>query len=483
MYDIDFLKFLDLNSDDSVTVDDVAVEGGKKIVTISKKPSPTFCPDCDSRMHSRGIYTRIVKHPVLQDGMEFELVIKQRKWRCPQCNLYMNEKFPFVQRYSHKTPVTVLMILEAMKDLNRSTRSIASQFHLSDTEVHDIFSAYVDLPRLPLPEYLSVDEVYLDINAKSKYALVLMDFVTGEIIDILHNRWSDTAERYFLSIPYEERKCVKVVISDAYRQYMDYPDKFFPNAKSILDSFHISRWLETEMNSYIQKVYKKYRDRDLERLKEKNEKWNLDNKSIRWSKETILLRDYRWILLKNRDHIHYDTKMRYNTKLKMNVDTYRLEDMFLALDPKFKEMRDLKEEYISFNNSDYENRAEIEQELSRLIKKFKASDIAMFRDFASLLSRYRNKIVRSFTRVEVVRANKDGYFSRLSNGPMESFNRKPKDYKRNSRGSSNFDYTRNRILWATRKDPSIHGIPKSRKEVHSYRGREQGPYKKSKKSN
>nr|WP_304748797.1 transposase [Dubosiella newyorkensis] len=54
----------------------------------------------------------------------------------------------------------------------------------------------------------------------------------------------------------------------------------------------------------------------------------------------------------------------------------------------------------------------------------------------------------SFTVAEVSRkGSKDleTYYARLSNGPMESFNRKPKDYKRNARGTSNFDYTRNRI--------------------------------------
>ena len=33
---------------------------------------------------------------------------------------------------------------------------------------------------------------------------------------------------------------------------------------------------------------------------------------------------------------------------------------------------------------------------------------------------------------------------------MESFNRKPKDHKRLSKGFSNFDYVRQRILWSTR---------------------------------
>ncbi|WP_462348812.1 transposase [Holdemanella biformis] len=39
------------------------------------------------------------------------------------------------------------------------------------------------------------------------------------------------------------------------------------------------------------------------------------------------------------------------------------------------------------------------------------------------------------------------YYARLSNGPMKSFNRKPKDLKRDSRGFSDFNYTRYRILW------------------------------------
>ena len=61
------------------------------------------------------------------------------------------------------------------------------------------------------------------------------------------------------------------------------------------------------------------------------------------------------------------------------------------------------------------------------------------------------------------------YYSRLSNGLMESFNRKPKDFKRSTRGSSNFDYTRNRILWATRSNVVIRAVPKSHEEIHSYK--------------
>ena len=69
---------------------------------------------------------------------------------------------------------------------------------------------------------------------------------------------------------------------------------------------------------------------------------------------------------------------------------------------------------------------------------------------------------------------------RISNGPMEGFNVNPKSLKRNSHGVSNFIYNRNRILWATRNNPSILAIPRSKEEIHNHTGKKRGPYKKSK---
>ena len=50
------------------------------------------------------------------------------------------------------------------------------------------------------------------------------------------------------------------------------------------------------------------------------------------------------------------------------------------------------------------------------------------------------------------------YSSRLSNGPIESLNRKVKDLKRLGRGYRNFEHFRTRFLYATRDTPVINGI-------------------------
>ena len=474
---------LNLPEDDLIQIDDVVIDGDCKYIHISRKVIPTYCDVCGSRMHSKGIRVRTVNHQILQDKTKLILMIHQRKWRCTNhnCNAYMNESFPFLEPYKQSTTLIPLLVLDALKDLNRSTYSVAAQFSLSDTQVHDLFTAYVDLPRLELPAYLSIDEVHLDISEKEKYALVLMDFVTGEIVDILHNRWENTAEQYFYSIPREERCNVKAVISDAYKSYLDYPQKFFPNAISILDSFHMIKLLLHDINIYINQVMKRYQEKDKKALEKKNHDFNLDNKNIKDSLEVRLLRSYRWIILKNYDSINHTTIRYYHKILGMSLDTFSVEKMFLDLDDNFRRIRDEKEKFIAFNHSKFESEADVTDALDSIIKDYEASDLTIFKNFANTLKKYKKEIIRSFITVEVSRktaSEQETYYARLSNGPMESFNRKPKDYKRNARGFSNFDYTRNRILWSTRKNPSIRGIPKSRHQVHSYVGKPRGKYKK-----
>ena len=78
-------------------------------------------------------------------------------------------------------------------------------------------------------------------------------------------------------------------------------------------------------------------------------------------------------------------------------------------------------------------------------------------DFADLLCRYKQPIINSFVMVE--KYGSGGiYDSRLSNGPIESLNRKVKDLKRLGRGFRSFEHFRNRFLYATRNNPVLDGV-------------------------
>ena len=96
-------------------------------------------------------------------------------------------------------------------------------------------------------------------------------------------------------------------------------------------------------------------------------------------------------------------------------------------------------------------------EIDDLIDIYKKSSYEMFRDFANLLEKYKDPIINSFIMVEKI-GNGKIYDSRLSNGPIESINRKVKDLKRLGRGFRNFEHFRNRFLYATRSAPVLNGV-------------------------
>lgn len=89
-----------------------------------------------------------------------------------------------------------ILILKELKILSYTCADIAGRFHASDAYVYSIVLRYLNPERKPLPKYLCVDEVFLDIDYKHKYALVLLDWVTGEIIDILPSRRKEETEKY-----------------------------------------------------------------------------------------------------------------------------------------------------------------------------------------------------------------------------------------------------------------------------------------------
>lgn len=477
----DIIDFLNLN-DNTIVIKDFFIDGDTKVIVLEKILEPIYCPLCSFKMHSKGIHVRKIKHPILQDGYKVLLHVRQRRWKCTnmECNHEYNDFFSFVGKYKQVTNLIPYAICFAMKDLSLSARCIAERFNVSDTTVHNYFMQYVDIPRLPLSEVISIDEVYLNIDNKHKYALVIMDFETKNIIDILPSRLQEEVNKYFLSIPLEERNKVKHIISDMYNPYLQYPYSYFHNSQSVIDSFHVLSWLTNKLNLYINHVKKRYQERDREELARKNYRTNRDWQTTIDSKEVFILKNYKWVLLKNQEDINYSTQRHYVSKLSSYLDTYQIEEKFFNLDKHFKPLRDLKELYVTFNSRNLGNEENAAIELKELINVYTSSNEPIFIEFAKLLEKFYAPIVRSFKIIKSYDDRGNEIIRRISNGPMESFNRKPKDLKRNSRGFSSFEYTRSRILWSVRENEPILACPKPLYEVKHPTGYKRGSYKKNK---
>jgi len=397
-------------------------------------------------------------HPILQDNYELILVLKQRRWRCtnPECNYDISEAFKFVNKHRRTTNATDMLIIYAYRNLMETTTSIADRFHVSDTHALEVFDRYVKMNRLSLTDAISINEVFLDMNNYCKYALVIQDFHTSDPIDLLISRRVNITEPYFVSIPPEKRNAVKYLISDMCNQYISYVDKYFPNTVPVVNSFHVIQLITRLIDNYIRQLLKKYRQRD----REKAEQLSLELQrpvSLPPSDEVYLLQKYRWLILSSQSNIKYHTAPRIDPYFRCLMNTFDYEDALFRIDPKPKDFRDLKKSYIHFNNHNAADPVAARRDLDLLIPTYKNSEYEIFREFGSLLEKYEDPIINSFIMVEKHGYGKI-YDSRLSNGPIESLNRKVKDLKRLGRGFRNFEHFRKRFLYAARRTPVLNGV-------------------------
>lgn len=477
---IKILEFLDLNCPDLELLGIEVIDSSIKQITVAKKLTEAYCPVCGARMHSKGFSTRKAKHSILQDGYKVIVLIKVRRWECSNesCNEKEHDRFIFIDDNKQTTKVTDICILDALRDWDRTVASVARQYNVSDTYVFELFDMYVEPERLPLPEVLSVDEVYINIPHLTKYALVLNDFCIREPVDMVESRLDNVTEQYFSNIPQEERNNVRYLITDMYKPYLSYIEKYFPNAIPIVDSFHVVSMITRMINNYMVKLQKEYKSK----REDENLKRSAENQSpLPESTEEYMLRKYRWLMLKNQKDIKYYTTTKYNHKLRRYMNTSDYEELLFSIAPELEQMRRLKEKYIAFNSKYLDDTEGAGKRLDELIAEYSSSEYVMFRQFASALKKYRQAIINSFiTTTRTVRGKTRKI--RMSNGPIEGMNRFVKDMKRNARGFRNYYHLRRRFLFSrrSRDNAPILGSPRSRKEIHNTTDIKRGQYKKKK---
>ena len=91
-----------------------------------------------------------------------------------------------------------------------------------------------------LPAVMSWDEFGFK---KGELAFVAQNYETNQLITILDNRRQTTIRNYFLKYPLKVRQQVQFITMDMSGAYIPLGRKLFPNAKIVLDRFHIIQHL------------------------------------------------------------------------------------------------------------------------------------------------------------------------------------------------------------------------------------------------
>ena len=225
------------------------------------------CPDCGKPMHKHGKRPNIFADTPMQ-MQPVRLEIKRPRYRCDECGKMSTPELTFLDEKRRATKRLVDAIRE--RCLGTTFRAIAEQTGVAVNTVkniaHDLIKELEENVQYKTPVIMGIDE----INLAGAYRCVITNLATNNVYEMLERRTQEHLKPFFKKLP--DREKVEWVCSDMWRPFKRSFAKYLPNAKLVIDKFHVvkmaSEALEEERKQYQLQLSKE------ERLYVK--------KSIRW---------------------------------------------------------------------------------------------------------------------------------------------------------------------------------------------------------
>lgn len=199
---------------------------------------PTACPSCGAV----GALNRFGKFPqtfldLPVRGHHVGLSVQRQRYRCRECGKTCMQPLPDMDDKRHATRRLVEYV--ERESVKRTFVSIAQEVGLDEKSVRNIFRDYVarleENATYETPEWLGIDELHL----MKKPRAILTNIKDSTVIDMLETRTKAVVLARLMRMPNRPR--VRYVTMDMWGPYRDAVRGALPNAKIIIDKFHVVR--------------------------------------------------------------------------------------------------------------------------------------------------------------------------------------------------------------------------------------------------
>ena len=202
-------------------------------------PAPS-CPHCHGKMIKYD-FQKNSKIPLLeQAGTPTLLRLKKRRFQCKSCKRVTVAETSIVEKNCQISNLVRQKVTQLLTE-KVSLTDIARRLRVSTSTVYRKLDQFTFKEHYDkLPAVMSWDEFGFK---KGELAFVAQNYETNELITILDNRRQTTIRNYFLKYPLKARQQVQFITMDMSGAYIPLAKKLFPNAKIVLDRFHIIQHL------------------------------------------------------------------------------------------------------------------------------------------------------------------------------------------------------------------------------------------------
>lgn len=220
-------------------------------INAEVKAPPAECPMCHSaNIVGFGRREQLVKDLPMH-GRRVGIYVSTRRMQCRGCNKTFSESLPEVDEHRRMTRRLIEWI--GKQAVKRTFASIADEVGCAEGTVRLIFKDYVaslsEKIRFETPKWIGIDEIHL-IRPRG----VIANIQNNTIVELLHNRNKDTMVHYLSHL--EGRDQVQYVAMDMWKPYRDAVEAVLPQARIIIDKFHVLRMA----NDAMERIRKGYRE-------------------------------------------------------------------------------------------------------------------------------------------------------------------------------------------------------------------------------
>ena len=366
------------------------------------------CPHCNSKnIVKNGSRNRKIKYIPIQN-YNIQLELNVQRYICKECKKTFSPSTNIVGNNSSiSNNLKYTIALELQKNI--SLTSIAKRYNISISSVQRIMDncySNFKVNKEHLPEAICIDEFKSVKNIDGAMSFVFADYRTKSIVDIVEDRKLNSLTEYFSRFSLEARNNVKYICMDMYTPYISLVNSIFPNAKIVLDKFHIVNLVNRAFNQTRISIMNSIQDDSLKR------KFKLFWKS--------LLKYYPDLCQVN----YYCQSFKRKLSSKDKVD------------------------YLLEKSSELEVNFNIYQDIIQTIKHNN------FKRFESVVKKYlgtkekisKKMIIALKTLKKYMKYIENMFESNITNGLIEGLNNKIKSIKRTAFGYSSFSNFKKRIL-------------------------------------
>ncbi|MFR7049811.1 ISL3 family transposase [Streptococcus pneumoniae] len=255
-------KLLDIKDPNIQILDIINKDTHKEIIAKLDYDAPS-CPECGNQLKKYD-FQKPSKIPYLETtGMPTRILLRKRRFKCYHCSKMMIAETSIVKK-NHQIPRIINQKIAQKLIEKISMTDIAHQLSIStSTVIRKLNDFHFECNFRNLPKIMSWDvETVRGVTVsigRWKMSFIAQDFEKLDIITVLEGRTHAIIRNHFLRYDRVVRCRVKIITMDMSSPYYDLAKqlrfqisrlrlKQSPNAKIVLDCFHIVQHLSRAMS-------------------------------------------------------------------------------------------------------------------------------------------------------------------------------------------------------------------------------------------